>query len=208
MFKYALPCVLLLAACQPKQERDITPPPVPPQTEQVKEMTGSDIRDKDLGSAIPLAATSGGEVLFGQAVNHISLITFGYTHCPDICPTTLLTLSQAMKKLSPKQAASVRVYFVTLDPERDTIEALHGYVTLFHPDFIALRPTMEQLEQVKQDGRVVGEFVPLSNGSYTVDHSTGVYLIDKQGKTAIYEPYGTTAQELADDIALFLEQNP
>ena len=76
MFKYVLPCVLLLAACQPKQERDITPPPVPPQTEQVKEMTGSDIRDKDLGSAIPLAATSGGEVLFGQAVNHISLITF------------------------------------------------------------------------------------------------------------------------------------
>ena len=206
MFKYALPCILLLTACQPSENK--TPAAPATQIIEQKEISGSDIRDEKLGSNLPLAATTGGEVLLNQANEHISLVAFGYTSCPDICPTTLLTMGHAVKKLSPEQAAKVRVYFVTLDSKRDTLEVLQGYVTLFHPDFIGLRPTPEQLDQVKKDWHVVGDIVPLENGNYTVDHSTGIYLIDKKGETAIYEPYGTTEQQLADDIALFLEQNP
>ena len=205
MFKYLLPCVLLLAACQPSEKEMPAAPKTP--IVQKKEISGSVIREEKLGSSLPLAATTGGEVLLNQANEHISLLAFGYTSCPDICPTTLLTMGHAVKKLSSEQAARVRVYFVTLDPQRDTLEVLQGYVTLFHPDFIGLRPTTEQLDQVKKDWRVVGDIVPLSNGNYTVDHSTGIYIIDKKGETAIYEPYGTSEQQLADDIALFLEEN-
>ena len=206
MFKYILPCVLLLAACQPNSQNAVSPPPAL-QT-QKKEISGSVIRDEKLGSNLPLAATTGEKILLNQSSNYISLLAFGYTSCPDICPTTLLTMGHAVKKLSPEQAAQVRVYFVTLDPKRDTLEVLQGYVTLFHPDFIGLRPEPEELEQVKKDWRVIGDIVPLENGNYTVDHSTGIYIIDKKGETAIYEPYGTSEQQLADDIALFLEQNP
>ena len=205
MFKYALPLTLLLIACQPSEQ---AAPASPPKPKQTQEISGSLIADEKIGSSLPLASTTGKDVVLNAPSDKISLVAFGYTRCPDVCPTTLFTLSNAIKKLDKNQQDKLQVYFISLDPERDTVEVLKGYVRTFHPDFAGLRPELAQLAQLKSEWRVVGNKVPIKDNNYTVDHSTGIYFIDKQGKTTVYEPYGTTAQQLADDIALFLQQNP
>lgn len=220
MFKYALPLIALLVACQPSEQatQNQSPSQLQPQVPQSsapvlpatqsQEISGSLIADEKLGSTLPLASTVGKDVVLNAPADKISLVAFGYTRCPDVCPTTLVLLKNAVKKLSDDEQKRLTVYFVTLDPERDTIDVLKDYVTLFHPDFVGLRPQLAQLEQLKSEWRVVGNKVPTKNDNYTVDHSTGIYFIDKQGQTAVYEPYGTTAQQLATDISLFLQQNP
>lgn len=134
----------------------------------------------------------------GKAV----VLFFGYTHCPDVCPTTLADLAQAMRLLG-KDAARVQVLFVTVDPERDKAEMLAQYVPAFDPSFLALRGDAQQTAQVAQAFGVVYQKQPTSSG-YNMDHSAGTFLIEPAGRVRLLAPYGQRAEWLAADLRLLL----
>jgi protein SCO1/2 len=127
---------------------------------------------------------------------------FGYTHCPDVCPTTLADMAQAMRLLG-KDAQRVQVLFVTVDPERDKPEMLAQYVPAFDPSFLALYGDAQATERAARAFDIVYLKQPTSSG-YNMDHSAGTFLIDTEGRTRLLAPYGQRAEWLADDIRLLL----
>jgi cytochrome oxidase Cu insertion factor (SCO1/SenC/PrrC family) len=132
----------------------------------------------------------------------LMLVYFGYTYCPDICPTELQTMSDALDALGDKSAA-VQPIFVTVDPERDTPQTVKDYVGHFHPKFIALTGTPSQVEAAEKAYRVYAAKVPSKTGGsdYLMDHTGLVYLMDRNGKyLASFAPQ-TTPQQMAQAIA-------
>lgn len=128
---------------------------------------------------------------------------FGYTHCPDICPTTLADMAQVMNLLG-KEADKLQVLFVTLDPERDTQAMLREYVPAFHPAFMGLWGDAAATEQAVQAFGVSYQKHKLKNGSYGLDHSAATYLIAPNGKTVLLAPYQQPPELLVQDIKLLL----
>ena len=136
----------------------------------------------------------------GKAV----VVFFGFTQCPDVCPTTLAEIAQAKQLLGP-DGAKVQGVFVTVDPERDTPEVLKAYMANFGPDFIALRGSPEQLAAVAKDFKVYYKKVEgKTPGSYTMDHSAASFVYDTQGRLRLYSRYGSGPQALANDIKQLL----
>ncbi|MGV3492308.1 MAG: SCO family protein [Ramlibacter sp.] len=136
----------------------------------------------------------------GKAV----VVFFGFTQCPDVCPTTLAEIAQAKKLLGPDGDKVVGV-LVTVDPERDTPEMLKAYLANFGTDFVALRGSPEQLAAVAKDFKVYYKKVDLKSGGYTMEHSAASYVYDPQGRLRLYVRYGSGAQALADDLKLLLK---
>lgn len=137
----------------------------------------------------------------------IVVMFFGYTQCPDVCPTSMTELA-AVKKLLDKDGDKVQGLFVTVDPERDTPEVMKSYMANFDPTFLALyAATPEQLAAVAKDYKVYYKKVEgKAPGSYTMDHSAGMYVYDTQGRLRLYSRYGTGAGALAADIKLLLQE--
>jgi protein SCO1 len=136
----------------------------------------------------------------GKAV----VVFFGYTQCPDVCPTTLGEIAQA-KKLLGADGARVQGVLVTVGPERDTPEILKAYVGNFGNDFVALRGTPEQTAQVAKDFKVYyKKSEGKTPGSYFMDHSAASYIYDPQGRLRLYSRYGSGPQALAEDLKLLL----
>lgn len=134
----------------------------------------------------------------------VAIVFFGYTQCPDACPTTMAELAQ-LKKLLGKEGDRVQGIFVTLDPERDTPQILKAYVASFDPGFVALRGTPEQTAAVAKEFKVFFAKSPgKAPGSYTVDHTAGSYLFDPKGKVRVFERYGSSAEILAADVRALL----
>ncbi len=155
--------------------------------------------------ALQMTDTSGKVVTLDQFKGKVVVMFFGFTHCPDACPTTLAEVAQA-KTLLGADGAKVQPVFVTLDPERDTTTILQPYVTSFGNDFIALRGNAEHTAVLAKAFKVYYTVVPgKSAGNYTLDHSTGSYVFDPQGRVRLYTRYGAGAQALADDIKLLLD---
>lgn len=137
----------------------------------------------------------------GKAV----IVFFGFTQCPDVCPTTLAEIAQAKKMLGP-DGDKVQGIFVTVDPERDTADVLKAYMANFGPDFVALRGSPEQLAAMAKDFKIYYKKVEgKTPGSYTMDHSAASYVYDPQGRLRLYTRYGSGAQALADDLKLLLK---
>jgi protein SCO1/2 len=133
----------------------------------------------------------------GKAV----VMFFGYTQCPDICPTTLTEMQQVMTLLGP-QANKVQVLFVTVDPDRDTAAILKQYVPAFDARFLGLRPADEAaLEKVAKDFKIYYKKVPgISAGSYTMDHTAGSYAFDPEGNLRLYIKHAQGPEILAQDL--------
>ena len=139
----------------------------------------------------------------GKAV----VLFFGYTQCPDICPTTLTTLRDAMK-LMGADAGRVQVVFVTLDPARDTPQLLAQYVPGFHPGFIGLRADDAATAALAKEFKVFYAKQPgKTPGSYSIDHSTGSYVFDPQGHLRLLIRHGETPANIAADLKLLLAGN-
>jgi protein SCO1/2 len=137
----------------------------------------------------------------GKAV----VVFFGYTHCPDVCPTTLSENAEAKRLLGP-DGAKVQGVFVTVDPQRDTPEMLKAYMANFGPDFVALRGTPEQLAAVAKEYKIYYKKVDgKTPDSYTMDHSAGSYVYDPQGRVRLYTRYGTGPEALASDLKILLK---
>lgn len=142
----------------------------------------------------------------GDFKGKLVVMFFGYTQCPDVCPTTMTELAEAKKLLGP-DGDKVQGLFVTVDPERDTPEVLKGYMANFDPSFIALRGTPEQLAAMAKDFKVYFKKVDgKTPTSYTMDHSAASLVYDTQGRLRLYTRYGSGAQALASDLALLLKQ--
>lgn len=131
----------------------------------------------------------------------VVVMFFGYTQCPDVCPTTLTEMQQAMTLLGPK-ADQVQVLFVTLDPERDSASILKQYVPAFDSRFLGLRPADEaSLEKVAKDFKIYYKQVPgTSPGSYTMDHTAGSYAFDPKGNLRLYIKHAQGPETLAQDL--------
>ena len=134
-----------------------------------------------------------------------TLVFFGYSNCPDVCPTTLQTITTALDKLGP-DAAKVTPIFITVDPERDTPALLAEYVTAFEPTFLGLTGDSPATRRAARAFKVFYQKVPTSKGDYTMDHSTGYYVIDRKGRTRLMFRYGQSAADMAYDIRLLLRE--
>jgi protein SCO1 len=142
----------------------------------------------------------------GQQVNQsaylgkVTLLYFGYTHCPDVCPTTLADLGAAIRQLGP-QADQVRVLFVSVDPARDTATVLHRYVNAFGPWFVGLTGSQAQLQTLTKRYRVAYRLgKPDAQGNYTVYHSSAVFIFDKQGKVRLLAGLDDKPGVIATDL--------
>lgn len=136
------------------------------------------------------------------------IIFFGYTQCPDVCPTSMAELAE-VKKLLGKDGDKLQGIFVTVDPERDTTELLKAYMANFDPTFLALRPTPDQLVALAKDFKIYYKRVDgKTPTSYTMDHSAGSYTYDTEGRLRIYNRYGMGAQAMADDAKVLLKSTP
>lgn len=131
-------------------------------------------------------------------------IFFGYTHCPDVCPTTLSDFAMAMKRLG-KDAEKVQVIFVTVDPERDTPALLAQYVPAFHSSFLGMYSNPATTAMLAKEFKIFYQKQPEDmQGRYAVDHSAGTYIYDPQGRLRLYMAYGQGPEAIAHDIAQLL----
>lgn len=136
----------------------------------------------------------------GKAV----VVFFGFTHCPDVCPTALSTLVEA-KRLLGADGARVQGLFVTIDPERDTPQLLAAYVPAFDPSFVGLYGDAAATEKVAKEFKVLYRKVPgATPETYTMDHSAGMFVFDPQGRLRLFVSHGAGAQALADDLRTLL----
>lgn len=134
------------------------------------------------------------------------VVFFGYTQCPDVCPTSMAELAEVKKTLGA-DGNKLQGIFITVDPQRDTPEILKAYMANFDPSFLALIPTSEELAVLAKDYKVYYKKVDGSTPtSYTMDHSAGSYVYDTQGRLRLYARYGGGAAALASDLKLLLKQ--
>jgi protein SCO1/2 len=163
-----------------------------------------DITGADYARDFHLPDQDGRERSLKDFQGKVVVVFFGYTQCPDACPTTMTEIAQA-RKLLGAQGDKVQAIFVTVDPERDTPQILKAYMGNFDPTFIALRGTPEQTAAIAKDFKVFYKKVEgKTPGSYSMDHSAASFVYDPQGHLRLYTRYGSGAQALADDIKLLL----
>lgn len=137
----------------------------------------------DYGKPFKLASTKGGELDSASLKGKPYGIFFGFTHCPEVCPTTLFDMSTALKDIGD-QGKDFRLLFITVDPERDDLAAMKDYLSNFDPRIEGLVPTIDQLPQLARDYHIYYKKVPTSDGSYTMDHTATLFLMDKEGHLA------------------------
>ena len=166
---------------------------------------GVDITGADYAKELNLPDQNGQVRKLKDFSGKLVVVFFGYTQCPDVCPTTMQELAEVKRLLGPN-GDKLQAVFVTVDPERDTTELLKAYVENFDASFVALRPTPEQLPLIAKDFKIYFKRVDgKTSTSYTVDHSAGSFTFDTQGRVRLFNRYGMGAQALADDFNLLLK---
>ena len=167
---------------------------------------GIDITGAEYARTLALNDTDGNARTLADFKGKVVVVFFGYTQCPDVCPTTMAELSEVKRSLGP-DGARVQAIFVTVDPERDTAALLKAYIANFGPDIVGLRGTPDQTKAAAKEFKVFYAKVPgKTDASYTVDHTAGSYVFDAQGKVRLFTRYGSGAQALADDLKLLLAE--
>lgn len=165
---------------------------------------GVDVTGSDLGPDFRLIDHNGKERSLADFRGKVVTLFFGFTHCPDVCPTTLSDMAQAVKLLGP-DGARVQVLFVTVDPKRDTPELLKNYVPAFNPTFLGLRGDAAATAKVTQDFKIYAAERPgKTPESYTVDHSAQSLVFDTNGRLRLMLPYGTPGDKIASDLRVLL----
>ncbi|MCC6194294.1 MAG: SCO family protein [Burkholderiales bacterium] len=165
----------------------------------------SDVTGASFGRELALTDHTGRPRTLADFRGKAVVVFFGFTQCPDVCPTTLSTLAAAMKELGP-DADRVQVLFVTVDPERDTPALLAQYVPAFDPRFIGLTGDAAAIDKVAKEFKIIYQKQPgPTPGSYSVDHSAGVFLFDPQGRLRVYASHGQAPEVFAHDLRALLE---
>jgi protein SCO1/2 len=165
---------------------------------------GVDVTGAPMGGELRLTDHNGKPRTLADFRGKVVVVNFGYTQCPDVCPTTLADLSSAVKKLGP-DASNVQVLFVTVDPKRDTPELLRQYVPAFNPDFIGLYGDPAATQKATRDFKIYAQERPGKSGeSYTVDHTAQSFAFDRNGKLRLVFGYGLAPDAIASDLRLLL----
>jgi protein SCO1/2 len=159
-----------------------------------------ELKPAPIGGDFTLRSKTGSYSL-NQSRGKVVLIYFGFTSCPDVCPTTLSNVSHAFKELSPEELKNAQVLFVSIDPERDTIERLQEYSEFFHPQILALSGPIEELKKVTALYGASFRKIKVSSGmEYTMDHTSIVFIVDRQGKWVDSIPHGASPSEFKKAI--------
>ena len=173
---------------------------------QAPKFRSTDITGADFGKELALTGHDGKPRTLADFRGKAVVLFFGYTHCPDVCPTTLADMAGVMKKLG-KDADRVQVLFVTVDPERDTPAVLSQYVPAFDPRFLGLYGDLAATQRAAKEFKIFFEKRPGSApGAYTVDHSAQSYVLDPQGRLRLFVRQERIADDLADDLRVLLGQ--
>ncbi|HEY9103633.1 SCO family protein [Chitinimonas sp.] len=165
----------------------------------------TDVTGAAIGGDFQLTGHDGKPHSLSEFKGKVVVLFFGYTHCPDVCPTTMSELASTMKQLGDK-ASGVQVLFVTVDPERDTPALLGQYVPAFNPSFIGLSGSPEQIRKVADSFKIVYQKNGAAGTDYTVDHSAGSYILDKAGKLRLFVNYGAGAKVFSHDVGIILAE--
>lgn len=172
----------------------------------VADFRGADITGANYARIMALPDANGQPRTLGDFKGKVVAVFFGYTQCPDVCPTTMAELAQVKKTLG-RDGDKLQAVFITIDPDRDTPAILKSYLSSFDPSFVALRGSAAQTETVAKEFKVYYAKVPgKSEGSYTMDHSAGTFLIDAEGNVRVFERYGTGTEGLLADIRALIAQ--
>jgi protein SCO1/2 len=164
----------------------------------------TDVTGLDYAKGFALTDHTGKPRTLQDFKGKLVVLFFGYTQCPDVCPTTMAEMAAVMKELGPS-SKDVQVLFVTLDPERDTRELLAAYVPAFHPSFIGLYGDKEATARTAKEFKVFYAKVPGADaGSYTVDHTAGSYVFDRDGKLRLFVRHGQGPAPLTADLRQLL----
>ncbi|MBI2726149.1 MAG: SCO family protein [Polaromonas sp.] len=164
-----------------------------------------DLTGADYAKDFSLADQNGKVRTVKDFAGKVVVVFFGYTQCPDVCPTSMAELAQIKKNLGA-DGDKLQAVFISVDPERDTPEVLKAYMGNFDPSFLALRPTMEQLPQVTKDFKIYYKKVDgKTPGSYSMDHTAGSYVFDIKGNLRLYSRYGNDVAGFTSDIRQLLK---
>jgi protein SCO1/2 len=163
----------------------------------------TDITGADYGKALALVDHRGHERTLADFRGKVVTLFFGYTQCPDVCPTALSGMSEVMRQLGA-DSDRVQVIFVTVDPERDTPALLAEYVPLFDPRFLGMSGPPERIAAVAKEFRIFYRKSGDLAGHYTIDHSAGTYIFDPEGRLRLYVRHGETPEAIAADIKALL----
>ena len=173
--------------------------------EEKPQFKSIDLTGADYAKAFSLTDQNGQMRSLNDFAGKVVVVFFGFTQCPDACPTTMAELAQVKKQLGP-DGDKLQTLFITVDPERDTPELLKAYMANFDPTFLALRPSMDKLPDLAKDFKIYYKKVEgKTPGSYTMDHSAGSYVYDAKGRVRLYYRYGSGVDALISDIRLLLK---
>ncbi|MCF8162650.1 MAG: SCO family protein [Sulfuritalea sp.] len=184
-------CVLALTACEKPQS-----PKVP--------FANTDITGLDYAKGFTLTDHNGKPRTLADFKGKVVVVFFGYTQCPDVCPTTLSELA-GIKKALGSEAERLQVIFITLDPQRDTPELMAGFVPAFDSSFLGLWGEQAVIDKVAKDFKVFAQKVPSNDSkSYTIDHTAGSYVFDDQGHIRLFVRHGQGVDGLQKDLQRLL----
>ena len=184
-------CLLALTACDK------------PQTPKVP-FANTDVTGLDYAKGFTLTDHTGKRRTLADFKGKVVVIFFGYTHCPDVCPTTLAEMAGIMKALGA-EAARLQVLFITLDPERDTPELMANFVPAFDPSFLGLWGEQPAIDKIAKDFKVFAQKIQSNDGkSYTIDHTAGSYVFDDQGRIRLFVRHGQGGDGLLKDLKRLL----
>jgi protein SCO1/2 len=190
-FLLRLCCVLALTACEKSQS-----PKVP--------FANTDITGLDYAKGFALTDHNGKPRTLADFKGEVVVVFFGYTQCPDVCPTTLSELA-GIKKALGSEAERLQVIFITLDPQRDTPELMAGFVPAFDSSFLGLWGEQAVIDKVAKDFKVFAQKVPSKDSkSYTIDHTAGSYVFDDQGRIRLFVRHGQGGDGLQKDLQRLL----
>ena len=167
----------------------------------------TDLTGADFGRDFSLTDHNGKPRTLADFRGKVVAVFFGYTYCPDVCPTTMGEFALIMKELG-RDAERVQVLFITVDPERDTPALLSKYVPAFYPSFLGLYGDSDATTRTAKEFKVFFQKQKTAGGGYTVDHSAGTYIYDTAGRLRLFSAYGQGTQKALHDIRLLLSAAP
>jgi protein SCO1/2 len=165
----------------------------------------SDVTGQGYGNVISGLVGPEGAYTRDDFKGRVTVLLFGFTHCPDICPTALMNLSAVLDQLGQDRGL-VQISFITVDPERDTAEVLQDYMSSFGPNFVGLTGEPDAIRQVAKAFKVFFQKVPLPGGDYTMDHSIAIYVLDKHARVRLMFTMNRPLEDIAHDILELLRE--
>lgn len=179
-----------------------------PLVPQLAKFKGVDISGADYARGLSLPDPTGRMRTLTEFRGKVVVVFFGFTQCPDVCPTTMAELAEIRRRLGPA-GDRLQGIFVSVDPERDTDAVLGPYIKAMDPSFVALRGSVAQVTQAAKEFKVFFQKVPSADGmGYTIDHTAGSFVFDPQGKIRVFARYGMGIDPLLADIKALLAESP